>query len=105
MIVDVNGNVVCSRCGAELGTGPITLCIIVSDLEEGMVVTHHFCRIPRTGAPGGCAGLMMTTKNLEFFNASKEIEPIQPEDVEPLAGAAPQRTVGTKGTRKAKGKR
>jgi hypothetical protein len=105
MIVDINGTAVCSRCGAELGTGPITLCVIVSDLgDDGRVVTHHFCRLPRSGAPNGCAGLMMTTKSLEFFNASKEIEPVQPVDVEPLAGAAPQRTVGTSKGKKARGK-
>lgn len=74
MLIDINGNAECDRCGVALALAPITLALIVSDLDkDGRVRTRHFCRYPVDGAPNGCAGKLMSPSNLEHADKADKV--------------------------------
>lgn len=42
-----DGSHACDNCGADVGNGGVSECVVVSDLkpgERGMVTNYHFCR-------------------------------------------------------------
>lgn len=61
MTTHLNGKHVCDRCGADIGNGAITECVIVSDLDPdipGGVRILHFCR------ENSCAKKVLSARNL-----------------------------------------
>jgi hypothetical protein len=69
----------CDRCGRDVGNAAVTECAVVSDAEVapdgGVALTPrvlHFCRVPNTGAPEGCAAHVLGHRNLADYHASKE---------------------------------
>lgn len=69
-----DGTYRCDDCGLDVGNAAVTECAIVSTIahtDDGPVVlVLHFCRVPRDGAPEGCAAHLLTPSHLTNYNAS-----------------------------------
>lgn len=62
-----DGHYRCDRCGTEVGNGDVqtaTKVIRMHPEGTGEPETLHLCREPRTGAPRGCAGLVLGPRTL-----------------------------------------
>lgn len=62
----------CDRCDGPLENGSAMECAHVSDMvtnDEGEMIprTLHFCRVPNTGAPEGCAAHVLSPSRIAAY--------------------------------------
>ena len=58
-----DGTYRCDTCDGDLGNAGVDVAAMVADLDPDDPTTVrnlHFCRVPQTGAPNGCAAHMLT---------------------------------------------
>lgn len=76
-----DGSYSCDRCGHDCGNGGVIDCVVVSALDPenpGMVLNFHFDRdtVDEEGkvTRKGCAGKVLSARNLEYFWSKREKE-------------------------------
>lgn len=76
---NLDGTFSCDRCGASCGNGGVADCVVVSAMDpvhEGMVINFHFCRDREEDgkAVKGCAGKVLSARNLQHYWSTQETE-------------------------------
>lgn len=78
MSITPESNYRCARCGADVGNGGVTLCVVVSDLDPdnpGMVRNLRYCR-DHTDDNGdvvkGCSRKLLSPSMLTHHTETQE---------------------------------